>query len=116
MVIIVELDFMKTKITLGHSSTWINLSTPSIWKYDTHETNNALQLQVDQEELCEVFKKYYLLSSITWKELWIIVSSDRFKSFVVCKIIALYINLICFKTCPPVCILQNWLLSNKLFC
>lgn len=60
MVIIVELGFMKTKITLGHSSTWINLSTPSIWKHDTHETNNAPQLQVDRGELCEVFKKYYL--------------------------------------------------------
>lgn len=36
-----------------------------IWKHDTHETNNALQLQVDQEELCEVFKKRYLLSSVT---------------------------------------------------
>ena len=55
MVIIVKSGFMKTKITSGHSSTWINLSTPSIWKHDTHETNNALQLQVDQEELCEVF-------------------------------------------------------------
>lgn len=43
MIIIVELSFMKTKITLGHNSTWINLSTLS-WKHDTHETNNALQL------------------------------------------------------------------------
>lgn len=85
MVIIVELGFMKTKITFGHSSRWINLSTPSIWKHDTHETNNALQLQVDQEKLCEVFKKYYLLSSITWKWLWIIVGSDHFKSFVFVK-------------------------------
>lgn len=30
-------------------------------------------------------------------------SSDHFKSFVVCKIIPLYLSLVCFK--PPVCIL-----------
>lgn len=55
MVIIVELGFMKTKITLGHSSMWINLSTPSIWKHDPHATHNALQLQVDREKPREVF-------------------------------------------------------------
>lgn len=67
MVIIVELGFMKTKITLGHSSTWINLSTPSIWKHDTHETNTALQLQEDQEELCEVFKKVLFIEFCNMK-------------------------------------------------
>ena len=63
MVIIVELGFMKTKITFRHSSMWINLSTPSIQKHDTHETNNALQLQEDQDKLCEVF---FLKSIIYW--------------------------------------------------
>lgn len=64
VVIIVKLDFMKTKITLGHSSMQINLSTLGIWKCDTHETNSRLQLQVNRTS-CEVFKKHYLLSSRT---------------------------------------------------
>lgn len=67
-----------------------------IWKHDTHETNNALQLQVDQEELCEVFKKTLFIEFCNMKVTPNNVSSDYFKSFVVCKIIALYVNLICF--------------------
>lgn len=51
VVIIVKLDFMKTKITLRHSSMQINLSTLSIWKHDTHEGNSELQLQANQDEL-----------------------------------------------------------------
>lgn len=111
LVIIVELGFMKTEITPGHGSTWINLSTLHSWKHDTHETNNALQLQVNQEDLHEVFKKYYLLRSITWKWLGTVLGQSTLNHL----LFAFSINFICFLTYPALCILQNWLLSNKLF-